>query len=153
MGARSNEWSRGGGSGGASSGARGRGVDWPFISSRDVQTPGHADRRAVAQRIQNFCQLRQESFGAIIHDAPFNLLIDMYVNECRNRRVTVGDACLAARAPQTTALRAIQTLVEGGCVERSDDATDNRRKLLSLTAKGRDKVARFIDRFAALEGS
>jgi DNA-binding MarR family transcriptional regulator len=77
----------------------------------------------------------------------------MYVSECRNRRVTVGDACLATRAPQTTALRAIQALVEGGCIERSDDTTDSRRKLLSLTAQGRDRVARFIDRFTALEGS
>lgn len=132
-----------------------RNADWPFVGGRDA---GHAvpvsneARHALAQRIQRFCTMRQDDFGPIIHDASFNLLIDMYLSECRDRRVSVGDACLAARSPQTTALRAIQALIDAGTIVRSDDSRDNRRKLLSLTKDGRDQIARFIDRFTASGG-
>jgi hypothetical protein len=128
---------------------------WPFITAEQAASAppiGRTrddDRHGLARRIRLFCALRQESFGGIIHDAPFNLLIDMYLSELTNRRVTVGDACIASRAPQTTALRAIQTLIDGGTIQRTDDMNDNRRKLLSLTDKGRDQVTRFVDRFAA----
>lgn len=128
----------------------GRGDDWPFMGTGGAgggRMAAH-DRVALARRIQHFCALRQDSFGTIIHDAPFNLLIDMYLSEQAHRRVTVGDACLASRAPQTTALRAIRALVDAGIVRRSDDTSDSRRKFLSLTSRGRDKVSRFIDRFA-----
>jgi hypothetical protein len=154
MGARSNEWNQSVAR--ADFGMRTeRNPDWPFVGSGDMVhvSPIKNDARQVlAQRIQRFCAMRQENFGEMIHDAPFNLLIDMYLSECRDRRVSVGDACLASRAPQTTALRAIQALVDAGTIVRADDSRDNRRKLLSLTKSGREQIARFIDRFAASGG-
>jgi hypothetical protein len=138
-----------------STGRAERDDNWPFIGSSVKVVAPHVpgdSRQAVAEKIQKFCALRQDAFDGIIHDAPFNLLVDMYLSESKGRRVSVGDACLASRAPQTTALRAIQMLVEDGTIERTGDASDNRRKLLLLTAKGREQVVRFIDRFAALGG-
>ncbi|QUT05265.1 winged helix-turn-helix transcriptional regulator [Sphingobium phenoxybenzoativorans] len=143
------EWSRG-------SDTAGRDDNWPFIGSGIKTSAGTRmqgdSRQILAEKVQRFCALRQDGFDGIIHDAPFNLLIDMFLSECKGRRVSVGDACLASRAPQTTALRAIQMLVDDGTIERVGDASDNRRKLLLLTAKGREQIVRFIDRFAALGG-
>lgn len=154
MGTQANEWNRK--TSRADVGARkDRNAEWPFIGGDDTGPAIHGKsdaRQVLAERIQRFCALRQDSFGGIIHDAPFNVLIDMYLSEGRDRRVSVGDACLASRAPQTTALRAIQVLVEKGLIVRSDDVRDNRRKLLSLTKRGRDQIARFIDRFVASGG-
>jgi hypothetical protein len=131
-----------------SSASPNRSSSWPFIGpDTDAKHARTIDARCeVAQLIEQFCALRQDCFNGLIHDAPFNLLIDMYICECTGRRVTVGDACLAARTPQTTALRAIQMLIDADMIVRTDDATDSRRKLLSLTDKGRERVVRFVDR-------
>ncbi len=134
-----------------------RDENWPFIGPGSMSSAKPASieknpHEILAARIENFCALRQEVFDGLIHDAEFNVLIDVYLNALRGRKVSIGDACIAARVPQTTALRAIQTLVDAAMVIRAEDPRDSRRKLLSLTQQGCDRVSRFIDKFEAHGG-
>jgi predicted transcriptional regulator len=131
--------------------AKERSPHWPFIESDEPPAP-QSGRRARAKAIERFCEVRQQVFDGLIRDAEFNLLIDAFLHDELNKRVTVGDACIAARVPQTTALRAIQTLIDSGLMARKTDPSDNRRKLLSITESGREMVARFIDIFDAMGG-
>ena len=75
-------------------------------------------------------------------------MADLYINEHRCRPVAVGDACLAARVPCTSALRAIDRLIAGGMLVRYGDPRDSRRKLLALTDRSRRLMARFSDNLA-----
>ena len=133
------------------SAAKERSPNWPFIEAQEPPVPQGA-RRARAKVIERFCEVRQQVFDGLIRDAEFNLLIDAFLHDEADIRVTVGDACIAARVPQTTALRAIQTLIDSGLLIRNTDPRDNRRKLLSITDRGREMVARFIDIFDAMGG-
>ncbi|WP_336961664.1 winged helix DNA-binding protein [Sphingobium aquiterrae] len=133
------------------SAVKGRTPSWPFIEA-EAAPALQGGRRARAKVIERFCEIRQQVFDGLIRDAEFNLLIDAFLHDEADVRVTVGDACIAARVPQTTALRAIQTLIDSGLLIRNTDPRDNRRKLLSITDRGREMVARFIDIFDAMGG-
>lgn len=49
-------------------------------------------------------------------------------------------------------VRLLDTLVAKGLIERSEDATDRRAKLLRLTSEGREIVERIRETVTALEG-
>jgi len=69
-----------------------------------------------------------------------------------NRRVTVGDACLAARAPQTTALRAIQRW--SGRVDRAVRRYDRQSPQTFVPYRRKAGQVRVsLIGFTALEGS
>lgn len=58
--------------------------------------------------------------------------------------MTVGDAAAASGTPETTALRAIQSLIGAGELVSSHDPIDGRRKLLHLTPKAKEQMEKFI---------
>lgn len=66
-------------------------------------------------------------------DPAWDLLLDLYVATVQGRPLAVGDACIGARVPQTTALRWLDHLEKLGAVRRSADPRDRRRTLVSLT--------------------
>ena len=54
------------------------------------------------------------------------------------------DVSAALRTDKTTVGKALVSLENKGCVERRQDGADKRIKRLSLTAKGREKVAELV---------
>lgn len=67
----------------------------------------------------------------------WNIMLDLFIQECRGKRVTVTGACIASLAPPTTALRHIQILEEVKMVVRARHPDDARSSYLTLTDKGR----------------
>ena len=70
-----------------------------------------------------------ELFG----EPAWDMLLDLYVAACSDRRVAISSACIAAAVPATTALRHIKILEQAGLVARQPDSADGRRCFVILT--------------------
>ncbi len=92
----------------------------------------------VAEELYRMRRKRELIFGAAFGDGLFadpawDLLLDLYVHNARQRRISVSSACLAAAVPTTTALRYITELLKRGLIERVPHPEDGRSFLLCLT--------------------
>jgi len=90
-------------------------------------------------------RLRQQLAGYKADDICWNMLLDLYVSEAEGREISVSSACIAAMAPQTTALRKIVNLERQGLIERTPDKWDGRRIIMALSAQGRRVVGDYLE--------
>jgi DNA-binding IclR family transcriptional regulator len=72
------------------------------------------------------------------------MLLDLYVAAARGQSVSVSNACLAAAAPPSTALRWLNHLEAEGLVERLADEADARRHYVRLTPFGMTKMGGYF---------
>lgn len=102
----------------------------------------NSDWIEIASKAYEFRRHRVEVFSDIhIACGPaWDILLDLFINHQRGRKVATGDACIAASCPHTTALRWIDVLVFDGLVTKSPDPTDARRSFVYLTADGIGKM-------------
>jgi DNA-binding MarR family transcriptional regulator len=107
---------------------------------------GSDSRERSEARREYLARRRRESlFGSdLFSDPAWDVLLDLFVAQGEGRRVSVKSACIAAAAPQTTALRYINRLIEAGLVERSPHPTDRRSCLLELTRSGEERMVRYF---------
>ncbi len=73
-------------------------------------------------------------------DPVWDMILDLYVAQAEQRRVSVSSLCLVGALPPTTALRRVQQLVEAGHFLRSKDLEDGRRIYLELSPSLLGKV-------------
>lgn len=84
---------------------------------------------------------REKVFGEGLFSEPiWDILLDLFIARCEGIDVTVGNACLAASVPMTSALRYCQTLLERGIVYRERDRKDGRRIFLRMSETAFAKV-------------
>lgn len=89
---------------------------------------------------------RNQVFGDDLFAEPaWDMLLDLYANHRLNRTVTIGDLCVASRAPMSTALRWLGLLERKKLVWRTADPLDRRRAFVSLTDEGRAKMEMTLD--------
>lgn len=77
-----------------------------------------------------------------IGDAGWDILLDLYVMEAFERKVSISSASLVAAIPATTGLRYVERLVKGGFAYREEDQSDARRTYLRLTILGKEIAER-----------
>jgi hypothetical protein len=121
-----------------------RAIDWPFLSDESAAGPTARVMLDIADDVMQLYHVRKEVFDGLIHDAPFNILLDLFIREKRHQSVSVGDAVLASGTPQTTALRAIHNMINAGDLTATDDPLDSRRKLLHLTPQSQQQMQQFL---------
>jgi hypothetical protein len=103
-------------------------------------------RRRVVRVMISVCEMRDQHLGsALFVDPAWNILLDAYASDLDGRRISVSDACIAARAPYSTALRWLKALTERGLVWRQDDPADKRRAYIGLTDHARTVVEGLVD--------
>ncbi|WP_375288464.1 winged helix DNA-binding protein [Sphingomonas sp.] len=89
---------------------------------------------------------RNQVFGDELFAEPaWDILLDLYANFRLNRTVTIGDLCVASRAPMSTALRWLGLLERRKLVSRTADPLDRRRAFITLTDEGRAKMEKTLD--------
>jgi DNA-binding MarR family transcriptional regulator len=93
----------------------------------------------VAEELYRIRRKREAIFNTAFGDGLFadpawDLLLDLYIHNTRQRKISVSSACLAATVPTTTALRYITELLKRGLIERVPHPLDGRSYLLNLTA-------------------
>jgi DNA-binding MarR family transcriptional regulator len=79
------------------------------------------------RRRTNF--LQKVEFG----EPAWDMLLDLYIEHSKGRRMSTHNLCEAAMVPASTALRWISAMVEDGQLFREPDPSDRRRIFVSLT--------------------
>lgn len=107
-----------------------------------------ADRNAIlllARELYGERRRRSRYFDADLFGEPsWDILLDLYIAACEDRRVPTTSACIGAHVPPTTALRWLRLLEARGLVEREHDGRDGRRTFVGLSARGIEAMEGFL---------
>lgn len=76
----------------------------------------------------------------LLGEPAWDILLDLYAAAGRGQPISVSNACLAADAPASTALRWLHHLQTEGLIERVADETDARRHHVHLTVRGMERM-------------
>jgi DNA-binding MarR family transcriptional regulator len=100
---------------------------------------------AEARRLARRRHTRTKFLPEYVFGEPvWDVLIDLYIAEGIERRISVSSACLAAGVPPTTALRYITMMTVKGIIVRTPSLTDERIVYLSLSAETRTSINRYL---------
>jgi len=116
------------------------------LSRRSAE--GDPARQALAANILSLCELINAYWRGTtttLEAAGMLILLDIFHQQASGKSVSVTDACIASQAPATSALRSIDRLIAAGMLTRQPDPHDARRKLLTLTQGGIDRVRGYLD--------
>jgi DNA-binding MarR family transcriptional regulator len=90
-------------------------------------------------------QRRREFFGEDLFGEPaWDMLLDLYIAEKANKRVSVTATCIGANCSGTTGLRRLQQLEEHGLLMRESDPKNARRSFVRLSDKGYAKITDYL---------
>jgi len=107
------------------------------------------DTLSIAKWLYSMRALRPGSHvEGLYADPAWDILLDLYIREKSGVQTSITSACIAARAPSTTALRYISRLCREQLLERQPDAVDRRRHWLVLN---RDMAASLDAYMAAIK--
>lgn len=77
---------------------------------------------------------REQLFGPdLFADPAWDILLECYLAELTQQRLSVTSVCQGAAVPATTALRWIQKLEQQGLLCRKEDTLDGRRSWIELS--------------------
>lgn len=101
----------------------------------------------LARRLYLIRRCRDRAFGpaaAIFRDPAWDMMLDLFAARLEGRRTSVSSAAIAARIPQTTAIRLVDQLIDRKLILRIADEHDGRRSLLEMTPMAVDMMWRFL---------
>ena len=101
----------------------------PKIEDQDPAAAYKAAKKLLATRRRRDRVLG----GDLFSDPVWNILLDLFISEFEQKKVAVGDACIAADVPVTSALRCCRLLEIRGFIRRERDPLDGRRMLVRLS--------------------
>lgn len=97
--------------------------------------------RAIVGRRSGRAQfLPAEIFG----EPAWDMLLDLFIASGNGTSISVSSACIASRAPATTALRWLKRMEELGLVERLNDDHDRRRVFVRITERAKSSLASWL---------
>jgi Fic family protein len=103
----------------------------------------------TARAIYDGRRIRERIFGpGLFSDPSWDILLDLYIAQREERKVTVSSACIAASAPTSTATRHIAHLVQVGLAVRIARPEDARSSYLELSARGERKLTQLFREMA-----
>jgi DNA-binding MarR family transcriptional regulator len=94
--------------------------------------------------------LRRELLGFEASDAALAMLLALYVAGLEGRRLHQTALALAARVPETTALRVTHRFLAAGIFTREGDEADKRLNLLALSEPAATRVGAYLAAAARL---
>lgn len=114
-------------------------------SGAEIYTPEYFAALAEAEY-----RLRQ-SRGDILprelfSDPAWDILLDLFMRECRGQLTSVTSSCIASLVPPTTALRYLTLLENHELVYRVRSERDTRVWFIRLTNNGRTAMTRYFER-------
>lgn len=116
--------------------ADGTGDDARAIEEMAVE----AAKQSIRMRRQ-----RAKLFGVGLFAEPgWDILLELYVARSEDYRVTVGNACIAASVPMSSALRWCQMLEDRRIILRYQDTGDRRLRFVKLSDCANDKMTKLL---------
>lgn len=117
----------------------------------DAAAMARHDRLALSLARQIYASRRRRAryMNADLFGEPtWDVLLDLYVAACEERRVPTTSACIGAHVPATTALRWLRIMEMRGLVEREDDGKDGRRTFVRLSRRGYEVMTALLGSLA-----
>jgi DNA-binding MarR family transcriptional regulator len=117
------------------------------FTNRPLSPKGFPEGRAAfARDLMRQRRKRSDHLPAALFAEPaWDMLLDLYAAHYEGKPVSTSSLCIAANVPSTTALRAIQTMSDEGCLVRQRDPTDGRRVFIALSDKARASLDAYFD--------
>jgi DNA-binding MarR family transcriptional regulator len=121
----------------------------------DHAIPSHApavagDLYSLAASLLRERRARAACFPELsLGEAEWDMMLDLYVHNCRSSPVSVSSACIGSGVPPTTALRHLSCLVDRGVVTREPHPDDARVFLISLTPSFVEQVEQYLTKILA----
>jgi len=107
----------------------------------------------LAEELYRNRRRRAQHFSQRLFGEPaWDILLDLYAAAVRGEAVSVSNACRAADAPPSTALRWLQHLEDDKLVERTADPTDARRHFVRLSKRGAERMHAYFAEGREVEG-
>lgn len=129
----------------------GRAMALPQTDDKDLDVT-RAGLVGIARRLLEEMDARTAAFADAVPVEPaWPMMLDLYVRGAQRKRVSVSDACIASRAPPTTALRWIADLEKQGYIERARDTVDRRRSFLALSDAAFSQMSGYLAGIAGIE--
>ena len=117
------------------------------VPSADVPSAELLGLAMRAKRLYHERRRRAAVFGGddvLFGEPAWDILLDLFMAWSERRTVRIGDACVAAAVPKTTALRWLETLAQHCLIERTNDRSDARSGIVRLTARGVDVMRTYL---------
>ena len=103
-------------------------------------TPSQNEQEDLAELARHYYNVRtlRERYlpEELLGEPLWDMLLDLFICHVERRKISVTSACLASRAPPTSALRYVKLLEEVGLVEREASSSDRRSAHLHLSTEG-----------------
>src|SRR3546814_13230382 len=92
---------------------------------------GSAERRRTARRRL----LRRHIVGSrnYLGEPAWDMLIDIFIQHCAERKIATGDLCVSSALPLSTALRLVQRMCDDGLIRQIADTTAVSSQFLVFT--------------------
>ena len=120
-----------------------------LVEPEEVSEPATVNR---VRAILKSRRLREQHFDAgLFADPAWDMLLELYMAELGQYRISVSSLCASAAVPATTALRWMKTLEEKGLVMRHPDPSDGRRIFVALSDEAEQKMERVFGALPASE--
>ena len=115
----------------------------PPKSSRIIST---LELAARAQRVYQSRRKRAQIFDdeKLFGEPAWDILLDLFIAACHEKRVAVTSACIGAYVPNTTALRWLNVLELKGLIFRESDEQDGRRTYVALSELGFKRMSEYF---------
>lgn len=95
----------------------------------------------IAREVYRARRMREKYLPARFFGEPaWDILLDLFINHCEGRPVSVTSSCMAAAAPSSTAFRWLAALEDESLIIRRPNPQDNRSSLIELTGAGKQKM-------------
>jgi DNA-binding MarR family transcriptional regulator len=115
----------------------------------DLVEPSQVNNPATVERVRGMLKIRRlrERFfeASLFADPAWDILLELYMAELAQYRLSVSSLAIGAAVPATTALRWIKTLEKRGLLDRNPDPGDGRRTYVSLSTKAVEKMERLFE--------
>jgi len=83
--------------------------------------------------------------GSLLTDPAWDMLLDLFIQKIRRRRVSTSSLCRTTNVPRTTALRWIDVLQAEGLLHRSPVDDDDGPEVVEMTPGAFHQMRRFIE--------
>lgn len=105
------------------------------------------DLGSFARHLYDERRSRDGAFDAeLFADPMWDLLLELYASAADGTKVSVSHACVASRAPSSSALRYIKEMTGKGLVVRDECRSDARRVYVRLSDKARQSMTDLLNR-------
>lgn len=117
----------------------------PVSASPTAEPKADNDLLSCAKRLYFERRRRRAYFNeALLGEPAWDILLDVFIHNLSERKVSITSACIGSGVPSTTALRWIALLEGQGLLFREEDPQDRRRAHVHLTPKGTEAMTRYL---------